>query len=486
MSVTELLVDSQGAASSTAEVLVLPVTPSDDGLVPLAPGFEWAIAALTKLGAKAAAEEITRLAPSGDGPVVVAVGTGAEPSAHDLCRAVGAAVRSLSDVERVAVAGSDDPDETRAIALGAALGAYRFTAYREPTGASISTIAIHSSLPEASLDLTAVQVEAAAAALSKDLTNTSPSELFPARFAEIAVERAEALGLAVKVWDEEALAADNFGGILAVGQGSARPPRLVRLEWAPAGARSHVALVGKGITFDSGGLSLKPASSMPNMKNDMSGAATVLGVICAAAELGLPVRVTAWLCLAENMPSGTATRPGDVIRMRRGTTVEITNTDAEGRLVLGDGLDIASAEQPDILIDIATLTGAQVTALGGRIAGLMGTDAAVQTVQSAAETAGESVWRMPLPAHLKPLLKSTIADCVNAKLGTVVPGMLVAGVFLQQFIGTRADGSGLEWAHLDIAGPADNTGSAWGFTGTGPTGFGVLTLLEVVRAQGAK
>ncbi|HEU5223207.1 MAG TPA: leucyl aminopeptidase [Candidatus Lumbricidophila sp.] len=486
MNLPELVIISSSASSSEADVVVLAVTPTDDGLVVCADGFEWVTAALAKLGSKAAAEEITKLAPATDAPVVVAVGTGAEPSAHDLCRAIGAAVRSLSDVAQVAIAGSDDPTEVRAMALGAALGAYRFTTYRQPSGAAIEAISVHTSVPIADIELDAVRAEAAAVAFSKSLATTSPSELYPARFAEIAVERAESLGLTVRVWDEQTLAADGFGGILAVGQGSARLPRLVRVEWAPADAERHVALVGKGITFDSGGLSLKPANSMPNMKNDMSGAATVLATVCAAAEIGLPVKVTGWLCLAENMPSGTATRPGDVIRMHNGTTVEITNTDAEGRLVLGDGLDAASAEQPDILIDIATLTGAQVSALGGRIAGLMGTDAAVHAVQRAADAAGEALWPMPLPTHLKPLLKSSIADCVNAKIGTVVPGMLVAGVFLQQFIGKHTDGSGIEWAHLDIAGPADNTGSAWGYTGTGPTGYGVLTLLEVVRALGTK
>ena len=310
--------------------------------------------------------------------------------------------------------------------------------------------------------------------------NTPPADLSPERFAQLAVETADAAGVASRVWDEDELEADGFGGILGVGRGSSRGPRLVRLEYAPAAASVHLALVGKGITFDSGGLSLKPGASMVGMKSDMAGAAAVLSAIVALAELEVPVRVTGWLCLAENMPSGTAIRPNDVLRIHGGTTVEVLNTDAEGRLVMADALAAASDEQPDAIVDVATLTGAQVVALGHRIAGLMGDDALVERVRTAAGDVDEAVWPMPLPRDLKSLLKSDVADLANTKLGMTVPGMLLAGVFLREFVGAKTDSDErIPWAHLDIAGPAFNTGGGWGFTGSGGTGVAVRTLVRL-------
>ncbi len=246
----------------------------------------------------------------------------------------------------------------------------------------------------------------AGVARTKDLVNTPPADLSPERFAELAVEAADAAGVASRVWDEDELEADGFGGILGVGRGSSRGPRLVRLEYAPAAASVHLALVGKGITFDSGGLSLKPGASMVGMKSDMAGAAAVLSAIVALAELEVPVRVTGWLCLAENMPSGTAIRPNDVLRIHGGTTVEVLNTDAEGRLVMADALAAASDEQPDAIVDVATLTGAQVVALGHRIAGLMGDDELVERVRTAAGDVDEAVWPMPLPRDLQVAARS--------------------------------------------------------------------------------
>ncbi|HET8780142.1 MAG TPA: leucyl aminopeptidase, partial [Agromyces sp.] len=302
----------------------------------------------------------------------------------------------------------------------------------------------------------------------------------PQWLAEQAEELAQGSGLAVTVWDEKRLAKDGFGGILGVGRGSSRGPRLVRLDYAPAGASAHLALVGKGITFDSGGLSLKPMTSMDGMKMDMAGAAAVLSAVIALAELEAPIRVTGWLCLAENLPSGTAVRPNDVLRIHGGTTVEVLNTDAEGRLVLADGLAAASEEEPDAIVDVATLTGAQVVALGNRIAGLMGDDALVAQTRAAADAVDESVWPMPLPGDLKTLLKSEVADLANTKLGVTVPGMLLAGVFLREFIGTKSGSDErIPWAHLDVAGPAYNTGGAWGFTGSGGTGVAVRTLIRL-------
>jgi leucyl aminopeptidase len=288
----------------------------------------------------------------------------------------------------------------------------------------------------------------------------------------------------VTIWDEEALRRDGFGGILGVGQGSSRPPRLVKLAYAPEGASRHIALVGKGITFDTGGLSLKPAASMLGMKDDMTGAATVLAVVRAVAELSLNVRVTAWLCIAENMPSGTAIRPGDVLRISNGTTVEVTNTDAEGRLVMADGLVAASAEQPDAIIDVATLTGAQVVALGNRYTGVMGDEELVSQVLSSAKASGEFMWPMPFAEELRALLRSEVADIANAKVGNRAGGMIVAGLFLREFVGKvsdEKDAPSIPWAHLDIAGPGTNGESPYGFTGTGPTGVAVRTLLRLAE-----
>jgi leucyl aminopeptidase len=255
------------------------------------------------------------------------------------------------------------------------------------------------------------------------------------------------------------------------------------LRWSPPGAKKHIALVGKGITFDSGGLSLKPANSMVGMKYDMTGAAVVSAVALASAASSTPTAVTAWVCLAENMPSGSASRPNDVITIKNGTTVEILNTDAEGRLVLADGLSAASAENPDLIIDVATLTGAARVALGERYAGLMGSDDAVAQVREAAERVGELVWPMPLPEELRSLLKTDVADIANAKPGNTLGGMLVAGLFLREFIGRDSQGNTLPWAHLDIAGPAENSSGPWGYTPKGPTGALTRTLLDIVGAR---
>jgi leucyl aminopeptidase len=243
-----------------------------------------------------------------------------------------------------------------------------------------------------------------------------------------------------------------------------------------------LALVGKGITFDTGGLSLKPSEAMVGMKYDMTGAATAFQSVIAIAKLGLPVRVTAWLCLAENMPSGTAQRPDDVIKIRNGKTVEVLNTDAEGRLVLADGLSIASEAKPDLILDIATLTGAATIALGNRYAGLMGEDSAIKTVENAAKDAGELVWHMPLPEELRPLLNSDVADIANVKIGNRAGGMLIGGHFLRDFVPNE-----ISWAHLDIAGPADNSAGAYGYTPKGGTGVILRTMVAVAAdLAGAK
>ena len=258
----------------------------------------------------------------------------------------------------------------------------------------------------------------------------------------------------------------------------------MKVDYAPADAGKHLALVGKGITFDSGGLSLKPASGMVGMKYDMTGAATVLAVALAAARLALPVRVTAWLCLAENMPSGSAIRPNDVLRIRGGRTVEVLNTDAEGRLVLADGLVAAGEEHPDAIVDVATLTGAAMVALGTRYAAVMGSDDLVGDVLAAAKASGELLWPMPLASELRATINSDVADIANANPGVTAGGMLLAGVFLQEFIGRTGDAEDaprIPWAHLDIAGPAKGPSAPYGFTAKGPSAVSVRALIRLAE-----
>ena len=283
------------------------------------------------------------------------------------------------------------------------------------------------------------------------------------------------LPVTVKIWDEKALKADGCGGILGVGLGSSRPPRLVKMTYSPKGATSHLSLVGKGITFDTGGISIKPASKMHEMKADMSGAAAVIGAVQAIATLGLNVQVTGWIAIAENMPSGSAQRPGDVLTTFDGTTVEVLNTDAEGRLVLADAIGMSVKEKPDLMIDVATLTGAQRIALGRRMAGVMSnTDAAREQVVAAATKAGEEAWPMPLPKDLRETLKSETADIAN--IGDGLGGMLSAGVFLREFVPDSQP-----WVHIDVAGPAYNDAAPFGYTPKGGTGSMVRTFVEIAR-----
>ena len=409
-----------------------------------------------------------------------------------LRRAAGAAVRSLKKAAKVVVAlPADGTAAVAAVAEGAALGAYRYAGVRGPAkdakgkgakGAdegvsAITVVAADAKDKAVKAAATRAAVLADAKAYARDLVNTPPNLLYPQSFADSVKERSSAgkAKVTVKVLDEKALEKGGFGGIVGVGQGSVRPPRIVTLTYAPARAKHSVALVGKGITFDSGGLCIKPPASMLSMKSDMAGAAAVAATVFAAAELGLPVAVTGYLCLAENMPSGSAQRPGDVVTMRNGTTVEVIDTDAEGRMVLGDGICLAGESAPDAIVDIATLTGAQMVALGARVAGIMANDDAFRDrVRAAADTAGEAAWPMPLPEDLRSQLESSVADLSHK--GERWGGMLTAGLFLGEFVT-----EGTPWAHVDIAGPSFNEGSPWGYTPKGGTGFGVGTLLSLVE-----
>lgn len=309
---------------------------------------------------------------------------------------------------------------------------------------------------------------------ARELINMPANDLYPEVVAERTKELTKDLNIAVEVWDEIRLEKEGCGGILGVGRGSVRPPRLVKLEYKGGG--KHLALAGKGITFDTGGLSLKPADSMVGMKYDMAGAATVLAATIAIAKMGLKVNVTTVLCLAENMPSGSATRPGDVVKIRNGKTVEVLNTDAEGRLVLADGLSYLTELKPDHIVDVATLTGAASIALGKRHTGLMGQGAAVEQVKTAAGATGELVWHMPLADELKETLNSELADMTNVKIGNRAGGMLVGGLFLQEFVAKDAS-----WAHLDIASAANNDGAPYSVYPAGATGVMIRTLVQMAK-----
>jgi leucyl aminopeptidase len=486
--VTTLALTTSSAPSLKVDAVVVGVVPGRKGLA-LAPGAQELadavgkgfLPALAGLGATGRAEEVVRLATLGavKPPVVVTVGLGeGTPSAETVRRAVGAAVRALAGSARtVAVCLGSDAGTVRAVAEGALLGAYAFTAYRseaQPAPVEAVQLVVDKAARKA-LDpvVRRAEVVARAVRLARDLVNTPPSDLPPSALADVARREAERAGLRVEVLDHKALAKGGYGGILGVGQGSVNPPRLVHLSYRGGGPK--VALVGKGITFDSGGLSLKPAAAMEEMKSDMGGAAAVIAASAAVAELGLPVDLDAWVPMAENMPSGTAIRPSDVLTMYGGTTVEVNNTDAEGRLILADAIARACEDGPEVILDAATLTGAQLVALGARTAGVMGNDDDLRAaVVASAETAGEAMWPMPLPKDLRKGLDSDVADLQNT--GPREGGMLTAGLFLQEFVA-----EGVRWAHLDIAGPAYNSGEAYGYTPHGGTGAAVRTLVQVLE-----
>lgn len=448
--------------------------------------------AVSVLGASGAADSVVRI-PAVTGlkarsVVLAGVGDVKAVTPEALRRAAGAAVRELAGTAKVAVAlpAADEAGLT-AVAEGALLGCYSFDTYRvasaERSRPPVTAVTVVSPVAGESYARGVVKrarILAEAVHTTRDLINTAPVDLYPASFAERATAAVAGLPVAITVLDEKKLAKGGYGGLIGVGKGSARPPRLVTLEYAPKGAAVHLALVGKGITFDSGGLSIKPAAGMDAMKSDMSGAAAVLSTVVAIARLGLRIRVTGWLALAENMPSGTAQRPSDVLTVYGGKTVEVLNTDAEGRLVLADALVAAGETGPDVIIDVATLTGAQMVALGNRTSAIMSNhDGLRARVHTVADRVGEQFWPMPLPPELRSSMDSRVADIAN--IGERFGGMLVAGLFLQEFVPNRAEGGQVPWAHLDIAGPAFNTGSAFGYTPSGGTGVAVRTMLGLAE-----
>ncbi|MEJ5915414.1 leucyl aminopeptidase [Pseudokineococcus sp. 1T1Z-3] len=501
---TSVTLQNKDVAAVSADAVVLAVATGDDGprlLADLPRPLRWLTGSLTSLGVSGAADEVVKVASAGGASagVLVLTGVGAldgdQPGHETLRRAAGAATRACAGLSTVALAlPAASVEDGVAAVEGALLGAYGYATYKERSAAAqkapVAELVLLTSSPrdkalKAGVERATVVAEAVATA--RDLVNTPPADLYPESFADLAVAAGKEHGLKVKVLDDAALAKGGYGGLTGVGKGSSRGPRLVSVTWSPRGAAAKVALVGKGITFDSGGLSIKPAAAMETMKIDMGGAAAVFQAVVAAARLKLPVEVTAWLCLAENMPSGTAMRPSDVISTYGGRTVEVLNTDAEGRLVLADGLVAASETGPDLIVDVATLTGAQMVALGNRVSAVMAADEAVgRRVVDAADRAGEAFWPMPLPEELRASLDSQVADIAN--MGERYGGMLVAGIFLREFVG-RVDGEHsprIPWAHLDIAGPAFNEGKPYGYTGKGGTGVAVRTLVQVLEDAAAR
>jgi leucyl aminopeptidase len=488
---------SDGVVKDEVLVLGLASTNSKGGLAieagDMAIDTKAILAQLSDMGATGKADEVIKL-PGSHVRLLVFTGLGKKSAtyAHEtLRRAAGSASRSLSGNSSATFSlPTKNLVDVAAVAEGAALGAYSFTEFRGSTKddfkAPIKTITVHSKLAgsaEAEAAVVRAGIVAKYTYLVRDLINTPPSHLTPDSFTKklAAVVKAAGgakAGLKIQVWDEKQLKSQGFGGIVGVGQGSANPPRLLHISYTPKGkAAKRYAFVGKGITFDTGGLALKPAAGMEAMKSDMSGAAAVSAAVVAIAELKLNVAIESWAPLAENMPSDTATRPSDIITIFGGKTVEVLNPDAEGRLVLADALMKAqtSKNKLDGIIDVATLTGAQVVALGTRTSAVMTnnqefSDAFLQV----AAKSGEQFWPMPLPEELRASLDSPVADLAN--IGDRMGGMLVAGLFLKDFVNPE-----LPWLHLDIAGPAYNEAKPHGYTPVGGTGIALRSLVTLAE-----
>lgn len=496
-------------AGAEVDTLIVPVFQGTNGLELAATGSgllskEQEIALwrlLTSVGATGKREELTPvpgelLATEGEAPAtkILAVGLGDidESTDEDIRELAGVSSRAAGLGSKVVSSlGLISPE---AALVGHALGGYRFAGFKgdsaknaasqdvsakdDDAAASDSPATITVLAREADAALLAqAQVDAAAVALARDFVNTPANFLYPETYANTIREIAEAVGLGVEILDEKELEEKGYGGIVGVGKGSEHAPRLVRLTHEPSADNEapQVALVGKGVTFDTGGISLKPGANMWDMISDMGGSAAVVATMVAAARLDLPMKVIATIPLAENTPSSTATRPGDVLRHYSGLTTEVLNTDAEGRLILADAMARACEDEPDYLIETATLTGAQMVALGNRTPGVMGSIAFRDKVAELSQEVGENGWAMPLPPELGEALKSDVADLRNISASRW-GGMSVAGHYLANFVT-----EGVEWVHIDIAGPAYNTEGPFGYTPKRGTGVPVRTILATLR-----
>ncbi|WP_025274973.1 leucyl aminopeptidase [Haloglycomyces albus] len=481
---TELRFDSAAAQEAAVDVVIIGAYSSDES-VPVIPesasGVNAAFggelsARLAEIGHEGSASTVAKL-PAPDGLAanslfVVGLGAQDDVDTEVLRRAVATGVRATFGRDTVAVAVEGDDE---AVATGASLGTYKFDDFKTDEADDVppQSVTVLGTTAEV---VSRVEALTAGVFAARDWLNTPANYLRPPMFATEIERAADELGLEVETLDVEALKTGGYGGTLAVGGGSEAGPRLVRIMYRPDGADKHIALVGKGITFDTGGISLKPPQGMWDMKGDMGGAGAVVGAILSIARLGLPINVTATVALAENMPSGSAYRPGDVVTARNGKTIEVLNTDAEGRMVLSDALSRAAEDEPDALYDVATLTGGAVISLGARTMGLMGTPAETARVQRLGDETGERGWAMPFPEDVKKNMESSIADVSQCAQGMKRDGhMLQGGIFLSHFVPEA-----LPWAHLDIAGPADSD-SAFGYLVKGGTGFPVRTLVAVVE-----
>ena len=424
----------------------------------------------------------TMVIPRRDGATLVAVGVGDAPTPGDLRDAAAAFVRAAGRHSVLACdlvdAGSSTQADASAVTEGLMLASYRYPGItaKPSMSSSIESVTLFGSASSRPLEagVRHGSVTARAAVLARDLANTPPAHLNARDLEVIALRLGREHGFGVEVFDEDALAEMGCGGLLGVNRGSEEPPRLLKLTYSPRSPRGHVALVGKGVMYDSGGISLKPSDAFHVvMKMDMSGAAAVLSTMTALRDLRCRTAVTGYLVCTDNMPSGSALKLGDVLTMRNGKTVEIHNTDAEGRLILADGLSLAVEEAPDAIIDIATLTGAAMAALGPDVAAVLGSDQGlVDRLRNAADSTGEPIWQMPLESdRYRKLLDSNVADMRN--IGGPYGGCITAAIFLSEFTGD------VPWAHLDIAGPMKVDGDeAW--RSKGATGFGTRLLIDTV------
>jgi leucyl aminopeptidase len=447
-------------------------------------------ARLKRAGFEGKAEQVSvQSDQAGDDPTLVLVGLGdAEGlSTTALRRAAAAFGRAVRRHNAVAlrldplVSGAEGPGlapmaAAQAATEGLRLGLYEYLAHKsKPSPSALGTVWLSGAGADAEAGLERGITVAESVRWARDLVNEPGGSLTPASLAKAAADLGEAAGLTVKVRGRKAIRAMGLGGLLGVNRGSSRPPRFIELRWRPPGERSgRLALVGKGITFDSGGLSLKSGTGMMGMKTDMAGAAAVMAATAAAARLGLDVEIRCYVPATDNMTGPDATRPGDVLRLRNGKTIEVLNTDAEGRLILADGLAVASEAHPDAIVDVATLTGACKVALGSKVAGVMGNDDTWLTqIEAASKASGEAVWRLPLPAEYRKAVESSVADMKN--IGGGDAGALVAGLILQEFVG-----DGIPWAHLDIAGTASSDADDGDLT-KGATGFATRLLVELAE-----
>lgn len=476
-----LTIDVARSAPRDADAVGIPV--ASEGSVSRSLGLSRA--RLTELGFDGKPGQ-TLVIPTASGATVIAIGVGARkdrtPAA--MRNAAAALARAAAKCSTLATSLADVDGEAsrataQAVAEGLVLASYRFTNHKsdKPKGGLSRVVLLAGSASEATVRAGAQRgsLIAGAVTTARDLANTPPAYLTARHLAERAEEIAAANGLEIEVFGKDELERMGCGGMLGVNQGSVEPPRLVKLVYRPRNPSGHVALVGKGVMYDSGGISLKPSDGMHvMMKMDMSGAAAVLAAMSTLKALRCKTQVTGYLCCTDNLPSGSAFKLGDVLTFRNGKTAEIHNTDAEGRLVLADGLSLAVEDKPDAIVDIATLTGAVLSALGTRIAGVLGNDQQwVDRVRAAGDRVDELMWQLPLHREYRKLIDSNVADMKN--VGGPYGGVITAALFLNEFV---AD---VPWAHLDIAGTM-NSDSEDGWLSRGATAYGTRSLIELVTS----